>query len=366
MNFDLYITRRFITTLMMVFGVVFGLAMLIDTIDVLGSVRGESIGPMDAVWLSSLRVPDLIVLVFPLIVLIASMVFCMTMSRHSEFVIARAVGRSMITTLIGPASVVVLSAIFIVLVVGPYAARMENNFNTAKAQFADTLENRLQVTESGLWLREADDSGVTVLNAAGSFANGTRLSGITVLNFDQDGVLTRRIEAESGFLSDDDLVLTSVKLWTFEDAISNPELSAESRGVLRLGTKLTPQQIIDGQPLAKLLFIWDLPDAIRGLEIAGSSTLLHRAHLLNQLAIPMMCLGMFLIGALFTLQTSRQGNRGIAVVGAISLGFFLFFFQRTAQTFGEAGEVQLFAATWAPPLAACFGGLAWLLRREDG
>ena len=366
MTLDLYIIRRFSYILAVVLGVVFALAVTIDTIDILGSIKEENIGLADAIWLSSLRVPDLIVTIFPLVILIASLSFCLSLSGSREFVISRAVGRPMLSTLIGPALITLLASIFVVISFAPIAGKLVAQYDTARAQFSTSLENKLQITSSGLWLREANEDEVTVINASGSTQSGSRLRNVTVFKFGSSGRLLERIEADSGFLRGPDLILTNAKLWDFSEIMNNPELSAENRGVLRLPTNLTSDQVREGQPEPKTLFIWELSNEIETLNRSGSSSLSHRTYLLGILATPVLYLAMFVIGALFTLQTSRTSNRGLAVIGSVTLGFFLFFFQRTSQTFGEAGELSLFAATWAPSIAALFGGLAWLLRLEDG
>ncbi|MEM0976659.1 MAG: LptF/LptG family permease [Pseudomonadota bacterium] len=366
MTLDFYIVLRFARSLGLVFCVVLVLVLTVDTLDVLGSIRSETIGILDAVWLSSLRVPDIIVTVFPLIILIASMIFCMGLTKSSEFVIVRAVGRPILAALLGPIVLTALIAFAVVISLGPWAGRTILQFDSARAQFSNNLENRLQVTSSGLWLREANDDQITVLNAAGSAQNGRRLEDVTLFRFSTDGRLTERFEAQNAFLNNGDLILSNAKVWDFTKIVENPELTATTRGVLRISTTLSADQIVAGQPQAKTLSIWDLPKEIDTLERSGSSSLSHRSHYFSQLAAPILYVAMFLIGAIFTVQSGRVGNRGLAVIGAVSLGFFLFFFQRTAQTFGEVGEVPLFIATWSPPLAALLGGLAWLLRCEDG
>ena len=366
MTLSLYILRSYLTAVGTVFGIVVALVLTVDTIDVLGSIRSEKIGFLDAIWLSSLRVPDILVTVLPLVVLISSMVFCMTMSASSEFIVARAIGRPMLSTLTAPLLLTMVIAIMVACSFGPLSGRLFGQFDNAKAQFSTDIESRLQVTASGLWLREARDDQITVLNAATSYQSGDRLFDVTIFRFNTEGRLIERLEAQNGFLSQDELILTNVKIWDFTKLADNPELSAQNRGLMRIPTTLTSAQVRDGQPEPRTLFIWDLPRAIAALEKSGSSSLAHRIHFSSQLAMPIYYAAMFLIGACFSLYTSRFGRRGLAVIGAVTLGFFLFFFQRTSQTFGEAGELPLLVATWSTPLAGFLGGLAWLLRKEDG
>ena len=366
MTFSFYIMRSYATVLLGVFGIVLALVLTIDTLDVLGSIRSERISFLDAVWLSSLRVPDLIVLVFPLIILISSLVFCLTLSGNSEFVISRAMGRPMLLTLLGPLVFSMCIAALVASTIGPLSSRLSDEYSEARARISGSLENRLQVTASGLWLREALGDDISVLNAASSFDGGDRLNYVTIFRFSLDGQLLERLEAQNGFLSDGQLLLTDVKIWDFSTLAANPELSAQQRNIMRFPTTLTSDQVLEGRPTPDTLFLWEFPSAIRALETSGSSSLSHQVFFLAQMALPIYYGAMFLLGACFSLQTSRMGKRGLAVMGAISLGFLLFFFQRTVQTFGEAGELPLLVATLSPSLAGFLGGLAWLLRKEDG
>jgi lipopolysaccharide export system permease protein len=85
-----------------------------------------------------------------------------------------------------------------------------------------------------------------------------------------------------------------------------------------------------------------------------------------ELARPLMLIAMMIIGAAFTLQNARAGNLGVSVFLALICGFSLYFLQNVAMTLGEAGEIPVFAAAWAPPLAAVLFAVGLFLRFEDG
>ena len=84
------------------------------------------------------------------------------------------------------------------------------------------------------------------------------------------------------------------------------------------------------------------------------------------MARPLLFAAMLIIGAVFTLQNARLGNLGISVLLALLCGFSLHFLQNLARTLGEAGEIPIFFAAWAPPLAALLAGMALFLHLEDG
>jgi lipopolysaccharide export system permease protein len=102
MTLSLYIARRFLMTLGIVFGVFFGIMLLIDTIDQLRRLSGSGAGMMEALHLAALNVPESLYRILPLIVILAAVALFMALARSSELVVVRAAGRSGLRFLIAP------------------------------------------------------------------------------------------------------------------------------------------------------------------------------------------------------------------------------------------------------------------------
>ena len=68
----------------------------------------------------------------------------------------------------------------------------------------------------------------------------------------------------------------------------------------------------------------------------------------------------------FTMRHTRFGRTGQMVLAALLLGFTMFFLRNFAQILGESGQIPVFMAAWAPPVAAVLMSLGILLHMEDG
>lgn len=79
-----------------------------------------------------------------------------------------------------------------------------------------------------------------------------------------------------------------------------------------------------------------------------------------------MLVAMMFIGAAFSLRHARFGHAGIMALLAILSGFLLFALKNVAESLGQAQEVPILLATWAPPTAAALFALAFVLHLEDG
>ena len=94
MTMSLYIARRFLTTVGMVFLIFFGILLLIDMIEQMRKLSGSRAGLADAFRLSVLNVPDTLYRILPLILIIGSVALFLALARSSELVVVRAAGRS--------------------------------------------------------------------------------------------------------------------------------------------------------------------------------------------------------------------------------------------------------------------------------
>ena len=85
-----------------------------------------------------------------------------------------------------------------------------------------------------------------------------------------------------------------------------------------------------------------------------------------ELARPLFLVAMVLLGAAFTMRHARSGRTGLAVLGALMLGFGLYYVRNFAQILGENGQIPAMLAAWAPPIASICLGLGLILQMEDG
>lgn len=366
MTLYLYFGRRFLGAFLRVFAILSLLLFVLETLENIRALSRHGVDFGQALLLAIFSTPALVLQALPIIVMLAGLTFCVGLARSNEFVVSRAVGVPALRAMAVPALYALALGLAAALFLNPLAASFSVRHDVLKDNFTGSARRAVSFTAEGFWLRQKDAEGHTVIHAEGALARGTTLRQATALVFNADGDVTERIFSRTAILAENQWVFTNGKRWHISRDEPNPEATAETFEILRFDTDITPEQILDGYPKPEAVPIWDKWRVIRAIGDAGFSTLPHRLNLNMELARPLMLIAMMIIGAAFTLQNARLGNLGISVFLALVCGFSLYFLQNLAMTLGEAGEIPVFVAAWAPPLAAILFAVGLFLRFEDG
>jgi lipopolysaccharide export system permease protein len=366
MALSFYFGRRFLQAFLRVMAIV---TLLIFVIDALETVRGLSrfgVTFGQALILAATNTPTFIMQTLPIGVMLAALTFCVGLARSNEFVVSRAVGMSALRAMTVPVLYALLLGLMAVMFLNPIASTLAAQYSDLRAHYSGNTQRAVSFGEDGFWLRQKDSDGHTVIHAQSTDKRGASLIRATAFKFDTQGTLVSRLFSRTAILSNNEWIFTNGKYWRIGREISNPENSSETFEIRRFATDITPAQILEGYPKPKTVPIWKMPDMIKTIVSAGFSALPHIVHFNMELARPLMLVAMLILAAAFTLQNERLGNIGISVFIALICGFSLYFLQNLAMTLGEAGEIPVFAAAWAPPIAGILIALGIFLKFEDG
>jgi lipopolysaccharide export system permease protein len=364
MRLHLYFARRYLFTFLAVLAVFF---LILSLFDLLEQIRryGDEVSFRGILALTFLNVPKSLYRILPLITIIASIFLFLALARSSELVVARAAGRSILVTLIAPVLVAFALGGLAVAVFNPIVAATLKQYEALVDRYSAGGSSVLSISREGLWLRQGDETGQTVIRAQRASLDGTEMTGATFLSFDPEGRPVTRIEAERARLVPGAWELENAKLWPLGTS-ENPERDSTRHETLRLASNLTPDEILDsfGDPAA--VQIWDLPAFIARLETAGFSGRVHRVWYQMELSLPVLLAAMTLVGAGFTMRHARFGRTGVMVMLALGTGFALYFVRNFAQILGENGQIPILLAAWAPAAAAFLLPVGLILHLEDG
>ncbi|RYI32733.1 MAG: LPS export ABC transporter permease LptG [Acetobacteraceae bacterium] len=365
MTLNLYIARRFLGSVGRVFLAFFAILLLIDMIEQLRRFADADIGLTGAAHLALLSVPDTMYRILPLIIIMGAIANFLGLARSSELVVVRAAGRSGLRFLMTPLLVSVALGLIAVALLNPLVAATSKAYDDMRSQLSQGGRSVLSVADTGLWLRQGSGEGQTVIQAARSNLDGTELFGVTFLAFDQNGLPTRRVEADTAKLVQGAWQLTGTKTWDLTAA--NPEQAAvREEGPVALASDLTPERIRDSFGTPSAIAFWNLPGYIADLERAGFSAQAYKLWYQMELALPMLMAAMVLVAAGFTMRHVRFGGTGKMVLYALLAGFGFYFLRNFAQALGDTGQIPIVLAAWSPPVAAVMLSLGLLLHLEDG
>lgn len=365
MTLGLYLAQRLLATFGLISAVFLGVLYLFEVVEMVRRFGGET-EMAEVLWIAALRVPRAFYQILPLLMILTSMGLFLGLARSSELIVVRSAGRSALRMLVEPLAATLLFGMLIVALLNPLTTAATRAFQDR----VQVLENpgtvaQISVTESGIWLRQGDGDGQTVIRAESAEDDGLTFRDMSFLAFDREtGRPVTRIEAQTGRLVPGAWQLSGAKRWDLD--ADNPEREAQVLDRLDLPTDLTAARIRDSFARAGTISVWAMPAFIRALDRAGLATRDRQAQFHAELALPLTLAAMMLVGAVLCMKHIRAGSMGPRILATVLAGFALFFLRNFAQVLGENGHVPLILAIWTPPLASMLLAVGILLHLEDG
>lgn len=357
---SIYLGRQFLGGIAFVFAVIMSLVFLVDLIEHLrrASEREEaSLGIVVA--LSLLQLPVLAQKLLPFAALFGGIWTFSRLTRTNELIVARATGVSVWQFLAPALTIALLIGVVVVTLFSPLSSAMLSRYEQLEGKYLEGRSSLLAVSSTGLWLRQADRDGQSVVHARHVSAQGTALEDVIIFLYRGSDEFAGRLDAKSARLEPGRWLLTKALL-------SRPDQPALKFEQYELPTSLTLGQIQESFASPETLSFWSLPRFIRTLEEAGFSALAHRLQWHALLALPVLLCVMVLLSATFSLRLVRRGHTGLLIaVGALS-GFVLYFVSDVVFAFGLSGNLPAILAAWTPVGVGLLLGLSLLFHLEDG
>ncbi|MCC2095418.1 MAG: LPS export ABC transporter permease LptG [Hyphomicrobiales bacterium] len=352
-----YIAWRFLRTLLLVFASIFTLIYVIDFVELMRRSSEDADNTAALALISFLRTPAITEKVFPFVVLAASMISLVALTRRLELVVARTAGVSAWQFLLPLAIVALLTGIFSVTIYNPVSTRLKHQAD--KIETGLTGKSLQPDLEGGVWLRQRSADGQSILRAEKSSDSGTVLATVSVFQYDLDGRFLQRVEAARGRLIEGAWELSQVR-------INVPGEVPRAEETYLLATNLTRDQVSQSFTNPDAVAFWRLRALAKQTEAAGLNAAPYYLKFQELLARPLLLIAMVFISASFSLRFFRFGGVATAVSGGVASGFVLYVATKLAADLGGAGLLAAPVAAWTPAIVGTMLGVLVLLHQEDG
>lgn len=355
-----YLGRHFISGFCLMMGIFAVLAFVIDLAELFRRIWGrEGVSVWIILQLAILKIPYMAQKVLPFAALFGGMLAFLRLTRTNQLVVARAAGLSVWQFLFPTLAIALVSGLFVVTLFNPLVSATTSAYEALESKHLRGRSSLLSVSKSGLWLRQSNQSGQSVIHALGISQKGTELTDVIVFLYEGTDKFTGRIDAQGAVLQTGSWLLSKA-------LISGPDRMVERHDKYSLPTTLTLEQIQDSFASPETMSFWALPAFIETLEKTGFSALRHRLHWHSIMAGPLLLCAMVLIAATFSIRLTRRGGTGLLIAGGILTGFVLYFLSDVLYAMGLSGALPAPLAAWAPAGICTLLGLTMMFYLEDG
>jgi len=355
-----YLARHIAFWLATVFGIVTGVAFLFDTVEMLRRSSGKTdIGIIVILQMSVLKLPYLVQQMLPFCVLLGATLAFWSLARANELVVTRAAGISVWQILAPATAIAILVGVVQISLFNPLASAMLSKFEQMETRYLKRSVSLLSVSSAGLWLRQSDATGQSVIHANRVAQSDMSLRDVIIFLFEGEDRFIGRIDAENAKLR--------VGYWDIRNAwISSPNKRPYHVATHRLDTDLTLNKILDSFASPETMSFWQLPGFIKILEKAGFTGHRHKLYWHSLLASPILMAAMVLVAAIFALRASGRAGAAWSISGAVLCGFLLYFMSDLVYALGLSASIPALLAAWTPAGVSTLLGLSALIHIEDG
>jgi lipopolysaccharide export system permease protein len=347
---DRYIANRLILSISLVFGVLFALLVFFLVIDSLPDYGRADFDAYQLARYVMLSQPRRLYEVFPVVILIGTLLGLSALAANAELVAMRAAGVS-VAQIVGSAMKVGFVFALATVALGEYGVPVAEN--QAQLGRAQALAQGLQKKGSGLWLRD-QNSFVNIAEVLPDLS----LRHVSIYSFDNGIDLRAQTRAERAVYGEGGWRLEQVR----ESLIDRRGVTVSQQASRPWQTTLSQDVVGVFTVRPEGLSIQHLVRYIDHLRQNGQSTERYRLVLWQKSLMPVSVLVMVLLATPFTFGQIRAGglSRRIFAGVMIGLGFVL-----VTRLFGHFGLLYglppFFGAVL--PILMFFGAALLLLQR---
>lgn len=231
-------------------------------------------------------------------------------------------------------------------VFAPISAQFIQRQEVLEIQHFRRASSLLAVLEGGIWLREGDDHGQTVIHAESANQDGTRLDTVEVFRLQPDGKFVQRITADAATLAPGRWVLDNAHLRDIDSGGTTGLPQVRLVEDHSIPTGLTPGKLRQSVAPPEAISFWELAEFIRTLELSGLDASRHKVHWHLLLSLPVFLCVMALVAAAAGLRHPVLKGRVFRICGAVLVGIAQFFALQIADILASSGQILAGLAIW--------------------
>ena len=359
--FMFYLARKFFVGFFIVYCPVIILIYLIGLLELSRRFAKGDFAQIKMLFImAALKLPWLTIIILPFVCLMGAIWTLTRLAKTNQLIIARASGMSVWQIMLPGLIVAMLIGMFAVTIINPLASAFNDKLQRFESFYIKkTISNLSSIVETGLWLRQSDDTGSAIIHAQAAVNQGRELRDVIALIYDKDDRFIKRVTAKTAIYQEN--------MWLLQEAIifipENPLIINET---YKLVTNIRPDDILQSFVNPDQISFWELQSYANYLERAGFSAVRYRLYWHFTAATPLLLCAMTLIAAIVSLNHGIARKNTNMIILAVVVGFLIHVIIKIVNALGNAEIISFFFAAWTPPIIAILVSGTWLLHLEDG
>jgi lipopolysaccharide export system permease protein len=339
-----YIINEYIKSLFVVIAVMLSIILLINLLDEFNFFKSKKdLKFIFFIIFTILKIPNLLINLFPFIILFGGIVFYLKIYNHNEVISLRVMGYSNIQIILIPALTSFIIGYIIVFLIVPFSSSMLRYYESLRSEYNET-KNLVFVNETGIWILDKNEKEKNIIRIEKISKDFSVVNQITIYNYDSSNNFIKRIDATEGFIKDKNWQLNKVYIISANKK-NNKENYLNNYNYTSNVNISELKNVYKNTDTTSLL---DINKEMMILEDKGYSTIDLRIRYQKLISFPIYLLAMSILSGLMIINLGKTSNYLKYGSYGVIISVIIYFLNDLSITIAKSGIISVDFSVWIP------------------
>jgi len=339
-----YIAKEYIKSLFVVIAVMLSIILLINLLDEFNFFKSKKdLKFIFFIIFTILKIPNVLINLFPFIILFAGIVFYLKIYNHNEVISLRVMGYSNIQILLIPALTSFIIGYIIIFFIVPFSSSMLKYYEELRSEYNDT-KNLVFVNETGIWILDKNEKDKNIIRIEKINKDFSTINKITIYNYDNSNNFIKRIDAEEGFINEKNWELNKVYIISV-----NKKNNKESYlNTYNYKSNINIYELKNVYKNTETTSLFNISKEMSVLEDKGYSITDLRIRYQKLISFPIYLLAMSMLSGLMIINLGKTSNYLKYGIYGVIISIIIYFLNDLSITIAKAGIISVDFSVWIP------------------
>jgi lipopolysaccharide export system permease protein len=290
-----------------------------------------------------LKVPNVLINLFPFIVLFGGIVFYLKIYNHNEVISLRVMGYSNIQIILIPALTSFVIGYIIVFLIIPFSSTLLKYYEDLRSEYNE-IKNLVFVNETGIWILDKSEKEKNIIRIEKISKDFSTVNQITIYNYDVSNNFIKRIDADEGIIKDKNWQLNTVHIITANKK-NNKQNYLNNYSYI---SNININELKNVYKNTETTSLLDINKEMLILEDKGYSTLDLRIRYQKLISFPIYLLAMSILSGLMIINLGKTSNYLKHGTYGVIISIIIYFLNDLSITISKSGLIPVDFSVWIP------------------
>jgi lipopolysaccharide export system permease protein len=339
-----YIINEYIKSLFVVIAVMLSIILLINLLDEFNFFKSKKdLKFIFFLIFTVLKIPNVLINLFPFIILFAGIVFYLKIYNYNEVISLRVMGYSNIQIILIPALTSFVIGYVIVFLIVPFSSSMLRYYEDLRSEYNET-KNLVFVNETGIWILDKNEKEKNIIRIEKINKDFSVVSQITIYNYDASNNFIRRIDATEGTIKDKNWLLNKVNIIS----INKKNNKDNYLNNYNYTSNVNINELKNVYKNTETTSLLDINKEMLILEDKGYSTIDLRIRYQKLISFPIYLLAMSILSGLMIINLGKTSNYLKYGSYGVIISIIIYFLNDLSITIAKSGIISVDFSVWIP------------------